>query len=295
MGIDYPANPKFTPDMNSGQQISTEFFLINSNSSWLKKNFQFIQAIFAGTMWLHMKYCIIQSPNVYHVLCPGRFQMYWAAMDSEVTFEGKLRKNEQVSEELMKLGVKSVDKGMLWPDAWKIRLTIRNLTPNSFNLYADYYERGYCSDEVAELADQISIEEMAAGLGSYFREISDDVTSIGVSEANKLMASNTFTAIKDTMSGMVSIFGDDANGGDGGQSQNGAGAAPLPQVNRSLTRQRANCAGLRLTAETGTREQGKGAQDQDMANMHKALSGLTSNQLRIRRKIIGRRGFWAFH
>ena len=292
MGIDYPANPKFTPDMNSGQQISTEFFLINSNSSWLKKNFQFIQAIFAGTMWLHMKYCIIQSPNVYHVLCPGRFQMYWAAMDSEVTFEGKLRKNEQVSEELMKLGVKSVDKGMLWPDAWKIRLTIRNLTPNSFNLYADYYERGYCSDEVAELADQISIEEMAAGLGSYFREISDDVTSIGVSEANKLMASNTFTAIKDTMSGMVSIFGDDANSG---QDQNGAGAAPLPQGNRSLTRRRANRAGLRLTAETGTREQGKGAQDQDMANMHKALSGLTSNQLRMRRKIIGRRGFWAFH
>lgn len=292
MGIDYPANPKFTPDMNSGQQISTEFFLINSNSSWLKKNFQFIQAIFAGTMWLHMKYCIIQSPNVYHVLCPGRFQMYWAAMDSEVTFEGKLRKNEKVSEELMKLGVKSVDKGMLWPDAWKIRLTIRNLTPNSFNLYADYYERGYCSDEVAELADQISIEEMAAGLGSYFKELSDDVTSIGVSEANKLMASNTFTAIKDMMSGMVSVFGDS---GDGGQDQNGAGTAPLPQGNRSLTRQRANCAGLRLTAETGTREQGKGAQDQDMANMHKALSGLTSNQLRIRRKIIGQRGFWAFH
>ena len=292
MGIDYPANPKFTPDMNSGQQISTEFFLINSNSSWLKKNFQFIQAIFAGTMWLHMKYCIIQSPNVYHVLCPGRFQMYWAAMDSEVTFEGKLRKNEKVSEELMKLGVKSVDKGMLWPDAWKIRLTIRNLTPNSFNLYADYYERGYCSDEVAELADQISIEEMAAGLGSYFREISDDVTSIGVSEANKLMASDTFTAIKDMMSGMVSVFGDS---GDGGQDQNGAGTAPLPQGNRSLTRQRANRAGLRLTAETETREQGKGAQDQDMANMHKALSGLTSNQLRIRRKIIGQRGFWAFH
>lgn len=292
MGIDYPANPKFTPDMNSGQQISTEFFLINSNSSWLKKNFQFIQAIFAGTMWLHMKYCIIQSPNVYHVLCPGRFQMYWAAMDSEVTFEGKLRKNEKVSEELMKLGVKSVDKGMLWPDAWKIRLTIRNLTPNSFNLYADYYERGYCSDEVAELADQISIEEMAAGLGSYFKELSDDVTSIGVSEANKLMASNTFTAIKGMMSGMVSVFGDS---GDGGQDQNGAGTAPLPQGNRSLTRQRANCAGLRLTAETETREQGKGAQDQDMANMHKALSGLTSNQLRIRRKIIGQRGFWAFH
>ena len=292
MGIDYPANPKFTPDMNSGQQISTEFFLINSNSSWLKKNFQFIQAIFAGTMWLNMKYCIIQSPNVYHVLCPGRFQMYWAAMDSEVTFEGKLRKNEKVSEELMKLGVKSVDKGMLWPDAWKIRLTIRNLTPNSFNLYADYYERGYCSDEVAELADQISIEEMAAGLGSYFKEISDDVTSIGVSEANKLMASDTFTAIKDTMSGMVSIFGDS---GDSGQSQNGAGTAPLPQGNRSLTRQRANRAGLRLTAETETREQGKGAQDQDMANMHKALSGLTSNQLRIRKKIIGQRGFWAFH
>jgi len=54
------------------RQLTTEFYLINSNASWLKKNFQFIQAIFAGTSWVHMRYCIVQSPNIYHVLCPRK-------------------------------------------------------------------------------------------------------------------------------------------------------------------------------------------------------------------------------
>lgn len=186
IGIDYPSNPKFTPSMGSERQVETEFYLINSNSSWLKKNFQFIQAIFAGTAWVHMKYCVVQSPNVYNVLCPGRFQMYWAAMDSEITFEGKLRKNEKVSNELSKLGIKSIDKDMLWPDAWKIKLTIKDLTPNSFNLYADYYENGYCSDEISQLADQKSITDMLGELPKYFDSMLKDTVEAGMEEYGKI-------------------------------------------------------------------------------------------------------------
>jgi hypothetical protein len=112
--------------------------------------------------------------------------MYWAAMDSEITFEGKLRKNEKVSNELSKLGIKSIDKDMLWPDAWKIKLTIKDLTPNSFNLYADYYENGYCSDEISQLANQKSITDMLGELPKYFDSMLKDTVETGMEEYGKI-------------------------------------------------------------------------------------------------------------
>lgn len=174
-GVDYPANPKFKTKMSSTRDpLKSEFYLINSSSAWLRKNFEFIQAIFAGTSWIHMKYCIIRPPNVFHVLCPGRFQIYWAALDSQITFEGKLRKNKEVSEALNKLGVKSIDEDMLWPDAWKIQLSIKDMTPNNFNNYAEYYARGYNEDEVAMLAQRIEVDEMIGDIKKYFSEFAKD-------------------------------------------------------------------------------------------------------------------------
>ena len=183
LGVDYPSNPKFTAKMDETRpNLVTEFYLINSNSSWLEKNFQFIQAIFAGTSWVHLTYCMVRPTNIYHVLCPGRFQMYWAAMDCEVTFEGKLRKNPEFSKKLSKT-IKSIDENMLWPDAWKIKLTIKDLTPNNFNLYADYYENGYCAEEVAALGNQIKLDEMVNNLVTYlsgmFAEAKDAASDIG--------------------------------------------------------------------------------------------------------------------
>jgi len=174
-GVDYPANPKFKVSMKPTRDpIKTEFYLINSSAEWLKRNFEFIQAIFAGTSWLHMKYCLVRPPNVYHVLCPGRFQIYWAAMDAVVTFEGKLRKSKDVSRSLREYGINSIDEDMLWPDAWKISLNIRDLTPNNFNLYAEYYARGYIEDEVAMLGNQISLGNMINEIGGYFKEFKAD-------------------------------------------------------------------------------------------------------------------------
>lgn len=174
-GVDYPANPKFKVSMKpTRDQIKTEFYLINSSSEWLRRNFEFIQAIFAGTLWLHMKYCLVRPTNVYHVLCPGRFQIYWAAMDAVITFEGKLRKSKDVSRALRGYGINSIDEDMLWPDAWKISLNIRDLTPNNFNLYAEYYARGYIEDEVAMLGNQISLGKMINEIGGYFNEFKDD-------------------------------------------------------------------------------------------------------------------------
>jgi len=62
-------------------------------------------------------------------------------MDCTVTFEGKLRKNKKVSDKLRQYS-KAIDDDMLWPDAWKLNIKIHDLTPNNFNLYADYYLNG---------------------------------------------------------------------------------------------------------------------------------------------------------
>lgn len=175
-GIDFPGNPRFTASMkDGGKEIKSSFYLVNTNNQWLLKNFQFIQAFFAGTSWLHMKYCMIRPPNVYHVLCPGRFQIYWAAIDMTVTFEGKLRRSPEVSKKLKEKKIESIDEDMLWPEAWKVDVTIRDLTPNNFNLYAEYYLNGFNADEVRSLEDYISVKDAVKEIGSYLMELGKEL------------------------------------------------------------------------------------------------------------------------
>ena len=173
--------------------IKTEFYLVNTNTSWLKQNFKFIQAFYAGSEWLHLPFCQVRPPNVYHVLCPGRFQIYWAALDLKITFEGKLRKNEEASKFFREEGILSIDENMLWPEAWKVELSIRDLTPNNFNVYAEYYEHGFKAEEIATLERDIGLieaigdafEHMAALAKEMKDNGKDALTAIG-GEVNKL-------------------------------------------------------------------------------------------------------------
>ena len=194
-GIDFPSNPKFNVDMQScgRDDIKTEFYLVNTNTSWLKQNFKFIQAFYAGSEWLHLPFCQVRPPNVYHVLCPGRFQIYWAALDLKITFEGKLRKNEEASKFFRDEGILSIDENMLWPEAWKVELSIRDLTPNNFNVYAEYYEHGFKAEEIATLERDIGLieaigdafEHMAA-LAKEMKDNGKDALSAIGGEVNKL-------------------------------------------------------------------------------------------------------------
>ena len=173
--------------------IKTEFYLVNTNTSWLKQNFKFIQAFYAGSEWLHLPFCQVRPPNVYHVLCPGRFQIYWAALDLKITFEGKLRKNEEASKFFRDEGILSIDENMLWPEAWKVELSIRDLTPNNFNVYAEYYEHGFKAEEIATLERDIGLieaigdafEHMAA-LAKEMKDNGKDALSAIGGEVNKL-------------------------------------------------------------------------------------------------------------
>jgi hypothetical protein len=194
-GIDFPSNPKFNVDMKScgRDDIKTEFYLVNTNTSWLKQNFKFIQAFYAGSEWLHLPFCQVRPPNVYHVLCPGRFQIYWAALDLKITFEGKLRKNEEASKFFREEGILSIDENMLWPEAWKVELSIRDLTPNNFNVYAEYYEHGFKAEEIATLERDIGLIEAIgdafkhmAALAKEMKDNGKDALSAIGGEVNKL-------------------------------------------------------------------------------------------------------------
>lgn len=89
---------------------------------------------------------VIQPPNVYNVLVPGRFNILWASVGATITFEGKLRKNLEIYNSLNrdnKGGIKSIQPDTLWPDAWKVAINIKSLIPNNLNTQLAYYLGGW--------------------------------------------------------------------------------------------------------------------------------------------------------
>jgi hypothetical protein len=121
-------------------QIENTFYLINNTNENLEKNFKFLQAFFAGTQWLNLYAGVVQSSNVYNVICPGRFQLMWCSINAKISYAGKLRKNISMTKYSEK--IKSIDIDTLWPDAWKVEITIKSLVPNNYNTHIDYYANG---------------------------------------------------------------------------------------------------------------------------------------------------------
>ena len=146
LNIDVPTQPQYTPNAHLQEtcfpEIQTSFYLINKDDYWLKRNFMFLHAFFAGTQWVHMPYGFIQGTNVYNVHLPGRFYIPWASIGTVITAEGKLRKNPSLIDTFKK-EIKSLTEDVLFPDVWKIQLKIKSLTPNNFNQYIDYFVHGF--------------------------------------------------------------------------------------------------------------------------------------------------------
>jgi hypothetical protein len=159
-----------------------------------------------------MKHCIIQPPNVYHVLCPGRFQIYWAAIDIEVTFEGKLKRNIDASLYFQKLGIKSIDLDMLWPEAWKVKVEIKDLTPNNFNLYAEYYQHGFNAYEIKSLEKYIGVTDAIKELTNYIGNMATDIKNTDKTGEIAKNIESELTTLKDTMKNSFGSFMFDKNG-----------------------------------------------------------------------------------
>lgn len=190
LSIDFPTTPTFKiGDMGkagySSDSLHFSFYLINKSVEWLERNFRFLHAFYAGTQWLSLTGGFVKSPNVYHVLCPGRFQIFWAAVGSNITFEGKLRKNDYMNKIYGKT-IKSINSDTLWPDAWKIDIQIKDLTPNNFNTYAEYFVHGYGSEDQLKILQNLT--NTSSGIaGAYTGEtLNNKFTQELKEEAQKL-------------------------------------------------------------------------------------------------------------
>lgn len=144
--MQYATTPIFnkdTLDDNRQPSITTEFYLINDSSVNLKKNFEFLHSLFAGTQWIQLKFGYKRSPNVYNVYCHSRFNYIWATLDMTVNSCGKVYRNKEISEKIYEEGIKNVNAATLWPTAWKVSITIHSLIPNSFNTYLEFLLNGF--------------------------------------------------------------------------------------------------------------------------------------------------------
>lgn len=172
MSMDFPTAPIFTLGDNKGKpNIEYEFYLINKSTSWLVKNFRFLNGFIGGAFWIQLDY--VQGPtNLYDVLVPGRFHTYFASMGVTVTQVGKLRTNSQAVKDI---GLRGVPEGTLFPDAYKISLKVVDLTPNNFNLYVDYLMNGALRITTAPIESQSKqVENYVTG---FVKQGFDDIKS----------------------------------------------------------------------------------------------------------------------
>ena len=145
--MNFPMAPIWNKTTESTLDFSYDFYLINYfpegsgntglSTESLYKNFTFLNALIAGNFWVQLG-MIQQSPNLYDVVVPGRFHKYFAAMGITVDYVGKCRRNEYVVEKINsnQKPIK-LDKNMLFPDAYKLTLSIKDLTPNNFNVFLE--------------------------------------------------------------------------------------------------------------------------------------------------------------
>lgn len=159
--LSLPTSPTFqlnNPHNATMGDFNISFYLINKDDFYLDKNFQFMQALFAGTQWLNMDFGTVVATNVYHVLVPGRFAIQWASMGSEFQAMGKLRTNDWMYDKYANGNIKigMIDYDTLWPDAWHVTLKIHPLSLWNFNTHMAYYLHGFGPAQRNRLAEMKS-------------------------------------------------------------------------------------------------------------------------------------------
>lgn len=138
MNVDFPTAPTWTCGDNKGKDFKFDLYLINDNTENLIKNFRFLHSLISGTFWIQLS-VLQKSPNLYRVTVPGRFIKYFCAMGINCEMVGKLRTNSTAANTLS-VGINNgaISSSTLFPDAYKLDISIQDLTPNHFNNYINY-------------------------------------------------------------------------------------------------------------------------------------------------------------
>lgn len=148
-----PSTPKFTPNLQARNQITTDFYLINKNSVYLTRNYRFLTAFAVGTMPVQLPFGKMHPPNVYYVEIPGKREFVWAQITVDVQQVGKYRADDYATEQIyQETGSKAIkfikrpngyyNNKILWPEAWHVTVKIMDFTPNTFNTFEHYLTYG---------------------------------------------------------------------------------------------------------------------------------------------------------
>ena len=133
--INIPMQPTWTKPAakEESDQISTTFFLLNNSLEAFSKNYLFLHSLMGHCYWVQLGY-YMQSPNVFRVVVPGRFNFLWATIVIEVEVEGKMRP-------INPKNINDMPNVNLIPDAYKVKLTVNNLCPNNYNLFLNMLDK----------------------------------------------------------------------------------------------------------------------------------------------------------
>lgn len=132
-----PVPPTWTVEGASRYKIANTFFLINDSPTSILKNFRFLHSLISGTFWAQI-YTTQASPNLYDVLCPGRFHRMFCSLTMTVEYAGKTRKcPDAISKIKDSTNITFLrEDQVFFPDAYNVTMAFDDLTPNNFNLYA---------------------------------------------------------------------------------------------------------------------------------------------------------------
>ncbi len=144
------------------------FFLINDNISSLRNNLKFLMSFISGAYWFQDSTFSYRSPNLYRIICPGRFIQLYTALNIEVSYVGKIKKYNK-DDASMIFGNSDprftrflTDEGACnIPEAYKINLMVQDMTPQAFNINANYF-----TDAKSELIPNIAVNMKGSSLSA---------------------------------------------------------------------------------------------------------------------------------
>lgn len=188
--------PTWAYKPGKAEAITTTLYLLNEDVDSIIKNLKFLHSITAGAWWVQTSFVGYRQPNLYRVLCPGRFIMLYSSMAITVEMIGKIRRySQQDAEEMFgkgaevnsfmpfKLYTSAGEGNCNIPEAYKLTLKLQDLTPQVFNVMANFFTNGY-GNEFTKLYPNIFVKQMAAVDGD---RIQAEAGKLVVDVKNKMM------------------------------------------------------------------------------------------------------------
>lgn len=161
LSLDVPTTPTWKNDDGGGEPppIELELILYNKDINALIANYRFINSLISGAYWTQINYNQ-KSPNLYDVTIPGRLHHFFCTMDIDLEYLGKTRSlsssgaNAFANAFGSTVGANNITLGgdYMYPDGYMVKITLKSLMPNNFNMYLDYIING--STETGETQRQ---------------------------------------------------------------------------------------------------------------------------------------------